>query len=248
MSNQLTDKQLTLLKESFRIVDTANKNEAIPFEKLLDESFIKNYLQELMESFDTDKDYAVASQFMKRVGFLLAVPTLFSITMWDKKLNVSLSNLYIVPNHVNGTWLPSLYIEDTTVENIEGAERPKKRKELCAELFGNLSKLMDSVAASGSIAKPILWDNTAIYVYWIYENRLIQEAGKQGRSDFDFLLHDLDGSVFIEKKNPLSRVFKEKEDPTQPDETVRLRRTCCFYYECNPNGLRCKTCPLTVND
>jgi ferric iron reductase protein FhuF len=92
-----------------------------------------------------------------------------------------------------------------------------------------------------NIPLSILWENTAVRIFSLYEKRFGHEGNSKTREriegDFAYVITGASGSLFGEKENPLTRFFVASEKP------VRFRKTCCFYYRISADGSCCSICP-----
>ena len=209
MLNQLMDKEMQYLVDNFRLMNQVEDEVSIPLVQLLDEAFLITYLNDLKKNFKTDNLFVIASQFMKRLGFIMTVPSLYAMTMYNRKLDVRLSNSYLVSKDVNDKWMPYLYVKNKSLTKLELSDRLHHREEIVYELFNNLSMIIQKISAVASVPKPILWENVAIYVYWLYEtrmkNNITGDLDTQVRRDFHYLLYEVPGSVCKESINPLQK-------------------------------------------
>lgn len=242
MSKLVTDKLLQDLQTNFRIVDHPPHEEIVTLDELLDERYLKSYLLEISEYFNTDDLFVVGSQFMKRAGFLLVVPSLYTMTVYKKRIPLKFKNYYLVSAHKNENWLPNLYIKDLTFESIHPDAYNLQRNKFIEELFKNIYLLITNVSNITLVPRPILWENIAIYIYWLYENK-INGVEKERLSDLSYLVNEVMASTFHESYNPLKRFYNKKVEIIGEEKPIRIRRTCCFYYKSSPSGGFCKTCP-----
>jgi ferric iron reductase protein FhuF len=248
MSNWLTLEEKQYLANNFRFISETQGEETISLERLLDKEFLKSYLIELSDNFQSDKFFVTASQFVKRLGYIMTVPILYSMTIYDKKVDIGLENCHLLSKFSKGTWLPQLYLHNHSVEEPSEDDRLQWRETLLTRLFrDNISKVLDSISEVSSIPKSILWENVAVYIYWLYEKRIKEGVPnglkRQILSDFYYLIHQAPGSMFGEANNPLQKFFGAMCETPFSTEPIRIRRTCCFYYELNPKGDCCLTCP-----
>ncbi|PKR77655.1 hypothetical protein CEY16_06890 [Halalkalibacillus sediminis] len=244
---KLTKEEKIIMKDYFRMVDYAEEFSA-QLSDLMDEEKLRDYLHEIKREFGTDSIFVAASQLMKRLGYNLALPPLYMMTVKNVKLDMPLDQLWIVPNVVDGKWLPNLYMEEIKVEEF-GEDREAERREYCENLFRRLGELVQLVSDVARVPKPTLWENIAIYVYWIYEKKLMEEpfAQIQGRvkEDYEFLLRGLGAEAFDDNCNQLRNFYWGRR--VEADGT-RIRRTCCFYYGANEERKPCSTCPKTPEE
>ncbi len=246
MRQQLTNNQLNDLVENFRIEADQNSN-MFSLSKLRDEQFLCEVLEEAKVDFDTDNLFIAASQFIKRIGFLIVVPTLYNLTKHNQWLSANWSNQYIVPRVKNNKWVPSLYLDDLAVTSIDETSRQKLLPQYLEQLFGDIATLIESVSSISRVPKPILWENIAVYIYWLYEVKLSEETDEKIMTrvhhDFHFLIYELEAKQFHESFQPLKRFHGIKRLVSLDAEPVRIRRTCCFYYEVNESRNCCGNCP-----
>jgi ferric iron reductase protein FhuF len=244
----LTLEEQKYLANNFRFLQEVKNEDLISFEQLVDPEFLQSYLNELQEHFKTDKKFVAASQFAKRIGFAMAIPILYAMTIYDKKIDTSPANCFLISSYNNEKWMPQLYLKNLNAVEPSLEDRLSWRESIIEDLFKqNLTPILKKLAAISSVPMPILWENVAIYVYWLYEKR-IQEGVANGLkrqilSDFYYLIHQAPGCFFGEVENPLKKFFGAMCELPISVEPVRIRRTCCFYYEIAPNGECCITCP-----
>jgi ferric iron reductase protein FhuF len=103
---------------------------------------------------------------------------------------------------------------------------------------------MEQVAKEAKISRQTLWENVMLYVYWLYET-VLPKLGETEFADEDFqALLDAPASFFGMNRNPAATFYSEKVYVEKHQATMRVRKTCCFYYQTNSSGARCSTCPL----
>ncbi|OCA87974.1 hypothetical protein A8F94_09095 [Bacillus sp. FJAT-27225] len=238
--NPLTIAEKTTLK-AYRFTDIPKKG-MIQVSALLDSDTLKAFIESIMPVIQTDSPKVAASVFMKRYAFI-AVLSLYSVTKWNKKLDLQPENIYFEPPTGKGTWLPKFYFSNMEAEKWDGGHRNEWFKQVLTELFaGHLFPLIDLLGKVTGVSKLILWENVAIYVMWLYESEL--EGQTQANDDFDFIFNKAEGAVFGKyRRNPITKFYSEKTYLDDLDELVRVRKTCCFSYLTGDRDTRCKTCP-----
>ncbi|WP_158587543.1 IucA/IucC family C-terminal-domain containing protein [Neobacillus notoginsengisoli] len=82
---------------------------------LLDRQQLEKFLDELKPMLQTDLNKVVASVFMKKYAFI-AVPALYSMTAWNKKLDLNPENVFMEPPNGDSKWLPKFYFANAEVE------------------------------------------------------------------------------------------------------------------------------------
>jgi siderophore-iron reductase FhuF len=237
MDKLAADKQLEKyrfnpsLKHSFHVED------------LLDEALLKEFMKNLSHTLGAPSEKVAASIFIKRYAFL-AVMSLYAMTALNRKLNVSLDNVKMESAEQGKDWLPGISLKDVTVQDWDGNDRSEWRANVFKDLFANnIYPLISQLEKTFGISKLILWENIAVYLFWLYESEL--KENEQVAEDFRYLISEAEGQLFGRYNlNPLQKYFAEKTYLEEWDSEIRLRKTCCFTYQL-PAGKRCKTCPCT---
>jgi len=213
--------------------------------ELLDDVFLQDFLKKLANIIGAPNEKTAASMFIKRYAFV-AVMSLYTMTAWNKKLDVSLENLKMEAPEPGKTWLPSISLVDDTLQDWNGENRHKWREEIVSNLFAaNIDIMINKLANIAGISRLILWENIAVYLFWLYETELKAHKSSNVFDDFTFLLFEGEGPLFGAcNLNPLQRFYGGKPNMVKWDNEVRIRNTCCFSYQLQA-GKRCKTCPCT---
>lgn len=204
-------------------------------------------MTDLSKTIGAPSEKIAASIFIKRYAFL-AVISLYAMTAWNKKLDVSLDKVRMEPASKLENWLPAFYLKDLAVDEWDSGEaRSEWRKGVVKELFAkNIYPLITLFEKTFGISKLILLENIAIYIFWLYESQL--KEYKNAVEDFSFLIFEAEGSLFGRYKlNPLQKYYVEKIYLDEQAEEVRIRKTCCFTYQLEGSSKRCKTCPCSLN-
>jgi ferric iron reductase protein FhuF len=241
MDNVLTDIEIQAL-EKLRL--KRKLESATNMGDLLNQDNMAEFLNKLMGSIGAPTVKIAASIFMKRYAFL-AVVSLYSMTVWNKKLNVTFPNVEIKEIVQDQEWLPSFTLKDLSVQIGNEENRAKWREGVFQDLFANhLSVLIDHLREVTNISEAVLWENIAVYLFWLYESVLKDVDNKNVLNDFQFLFSEANGGLFgAYQQNPLQRFNTEKTFVEEFQEEVRIRKTCCFSYQLKVNGHRCKVCP-----
>ncbi|MGV2939947.1 IucA/IucC family C-terminal-domain containing protein [Mesobacillus sp. LC4] len=250
MKRELTATEIGILA-NYRFVDSEpEKDVQIDFRPFTDESAMGAYLEKFNEGLKAPDAKTAASVFMKRHAFL-AVLYLYSMTAFNKKLDVSPENIILADAIKDGLWLPGFYLKNKSTELCPSGQREEWRKEAIGHLFlDNLSPVMDAISKSAKISKMILWENVSVYIFWLYEKILSQvddhEVKERAQKDFSFLIETAPGKLFGRyHSNPIARYHTEPVYQEEADTYIRIRKTCCFSYMLKDKGSYCKTCPRT---
>lgn len=242
--------QLANYRLSTELKDRSSKL-SVRIEDLLDDDILLQFMQDTSKHIGSPNMKVTASMFSKRLAFLCAI-YLYSMSAFNKKLNISLDKIFLQTDETDPIWLPTFYFEQLKVE-IGGVERREWREEGLEDFFSNtISPLITKISKETKQSKLILWENIAIYIFWIYETILAQHENEEVRvrakEDFHFLVQEAPGQLFGKHhENPIKRHYHDKTYVEHLGEEVRVRTTCCFYYLITDTSQRCRICPQTCN-
>ena len=227
--------ELAILEEKFRFT----KEGTGPTICSLLNGEMESYLQTIQPYVNAPNKKVTASLLVKRVSFL-AVNVLYILSVTNKKIELNPDHIQLVSHFDGDTWLPKFRFEPLRMSSIEN--RDGERKEVFEQLFkGVLTPFINKLSKIAKVPRTTLWENVMIYIYWLYES-IIPET----HSDFQALL-EADGNLFDMNHNVAAASYSAKRYVKPIEATVRVRKTCCFYYETNEKASHCKTCPLRCN-
>jgi ferric iron reductase protein FhuF len=237
MGNILAENDLSLLQKYRLQLETGL---SFNVAKLLDTSFAFDFMRNLAYSIGSPSERAAASIFIKRYAFI-AVISLFAMTTANKKLNLSLDNIEMEEAERGKDWLPMISLKDPSIEEWNGEDRNEWRKGVYRDLFAhNIYPIIEHFEKTFKVSKLILWENIAVYLFWLYETELNEIENPNVQSDFKFLIKEAEGNLFGNYHlNPIQKYYSVKHS----QDEIRMRKTCCFTYQLGTK--RCKTCPCT---
>lgn len=247
MGNVLSCKQISELKQFRVTTDKTSSPLSVQIEALLDEHSMRQYLSQLGKHLGAANDKVTASLFIKRYAFL-AVAYLYTMTMNNGKLHISFENVSLETDEQDELWLPKFYFNTFHIETLK--ENREKWREACVNNLFNkhLYLLLDCLSKVTKVSKLILWENIAIYIYWLYETvlqkeGLTREVLLRSKEDFQYILFQAPGSLFGgNNENPLKSYYNEGVYIEEYKKEVRLRNTCCYSY-LTKSKKRCTSCP-----
>lgn len=244
MVNEVGVSEVTQQLQKYRF--QAKLNHSFEVASLLEEEFLQDFIENLTMIINAPSAKVTASIFIKRYAFV-AVMSLYAMTAWNKKLNVSIGGLTMEKPEQGKAWLPSFSIKNVSEseEDWNGHDRSEWRETVLQGLFAeNISLLIEKIEKTFKISKLILWENIAVYLFWLYETELKDEVTPNVAEDFHFLIFEAEGRLFGPYKiNPLQKYYREKKQSEVSDEAIRIRKTCCFNYTLGGASKNCKTCP-----
>jgi ferric iron reductase protein FhuF len=249
-NKQLVSNEIDILVQKYRL--TLSKNEhplSFNSSELLNPFFVNNLLKHLKGMYQVTERFVSASQFIKRYSYLVAVPYLYGVSMFDKGIDIDIQRTSLQSFEDGGAWLPKLNLSTLDVTTPDGISRKEWRRAAFEGLFkDHLSPIINMLALQGKVSRQILWENTAIYIFWIYESMMEQDpSNQQILEDFTALL-EAEGALFGDyTHNPLSKFYTEKRYVAHKEKFMRVRKTCCFYDRLTGVQSSCTTCPKRCN-
>lgn len=231
--------------ESFQLGST------IPAVDLLDEDTCREYLDQMTEHIQSPSRKVTASLLAKRYAFLTVAPSLYAMTMYNKGLDMSASNCQLVLSAKPGdSWLSQIGLRSLAASSPQeaGLSRSKWREHVLKDLFaGHLAPIWRSISNAAHIPMLLLWENTAVRLFSVYEKRMQAEGGcgiqEHIRDDFMYVAEKAPGAVFGEESNPFLAFCGEDDYAAPSNRSARVRKTCCYYYRVAKKEDFCTTCP-----
>ncbi|MCX2524765.1 IucA/IucC family C-terminal-domain containing protein [Larsenimonas rhizosphaerae] len=213
----------------------------------LDRDYCAEMLDWLGPVIGSPRRRITASLLAKRWAFLLTGAGLYALSACDRGLDVSRDNCLLDLSHDGQCWVSSLLLHDTALYDWPDQARPSAREQLVHRLFAGVMQPLWQVLTEVSGVPPrMLWENTAVRVYSLYERRMktLPSARAQARrdADFEFLL-SASPAVFGLPYNPLAYFLGERT-PLEAGGSVRFRKTCCLYFKATCPPEYCAACPL----
>ncbi|MGB7998804.1 MAG: IucA/IucC family C-terminal-domain containing protein [Anaerobacillus sp.] len=211
---------------------------------LFDDRVLKTLLERLVEEGHFPSLVVAGSQFMKRYGFMTLAPILYAFTMWNKPIPATPSRLNYKLDLDAEPWMINLGVTHEWEENQN--DRTVVRSQLANQLINeNLAPFVEAMVKATKLSAAILWENVAIYLFWVYETLIPSEGDaeqtRRAEEDFHYLLREFNCTSFTCGANPFMPYYSEKED--RVEGPIRFRRTCCLYDQVSEGGACCKTCP-----
>lgn len=252
ISDVLTPEQTEFLRENYRLAENKSSDvNGLSSEDLLHlcgvEHFINRQLTPLLQA---PNGMVTASQFSKRYAFMVIAPFFASMTLFDQVLNMRPANCSLQPDSEKGFMLPRLLLQDETTTDAESDRKEAIHKALKMVFKNHLRKVWETLNKVTCVPMPVLWENTAVYFYYLYEtNFYSHELGidpDKIEKDFELIL-EAPGECFGESENPLQKFHHDKQVLLKKNPPVRVRKTCCFYYEVNEERNFCKNCPRCLS-
>ncbi len=167
---------------------------SLPARALLDDQVCEQLLATLGPIIGSPTVAITASLLAKRFSFLSTGACLYAMSVYDKGLILSLDNSVVEYAHDDGLWTSSMPLVDVTPVGYEPGTREAWRDMIVATLFRDLLQpLWETFNRVTGISRRILWENTAVRVYSLYDKRMdkVEDPLVRQRyeADFDWLLN-----------------------------------------------------------
>ncbi|WP_191090800.1 IucA/IucC family C-terminal-domain containing protein [Niallia endozanthoxylica] len=232
----------------FRLTTEKNaSDQSIRLHELFDDYVLLKYLEWAGTYIGSPDVKVTASLFVKRYA-ILAVISLYAMTAWNKKINMSFQNISLQTQEGDKIWLPQFYFHQMSVETF-CTERERFREEVIKDVFTNHMYVMISqISKVTKQSKQIFWENISIYLFWLYETAFTKiddiEIEKRANEDYHYLINEAPGSLFGDcRENPLKKFYDNKKYEDQNGVEIRIRTTCCLNYRLEGPAIYCNTCP-----
>ncbi|MCF6411137.1 IucA/IucC family C-terminal-domain containing protein [Pseudalkalibacillus salsuginis] len=251
ISDTLTRDQLLFLEENYRLAtEFSSDDSSISSEDLLKRTKMEHYIDRLTSILQSPNSLVTASQFSKRYAFLLTAPFFSSVTLFNRILDVRLGNCRIQPDSEYGLMRPALYLHHANTRETSTNREQELYIGLETIFRDHLTLVWERLSTLTSVPVQILWENTSVYFYWLYETSFHSHPGLASAElvseDYQMIL-EAPAECFGLKENPLKKFKHTKQTLLKSEPPVRVRKTCCLYYEVNPERLFCKNCPRCLS-
>ncbi len=229
--------------------EARNREHAIRAIDLLVPQTCAKLLDSLTAAIGSPSRRITASLLSKRIAFLTTAPGLYAMTMYDKGLDLSLENCHLEYHYAHKRWQSGMLLENLAATEPPKGCRAEWRRQVIAGIFaGNLSRLWQSLSSVAKVPLPILWENTAVRVYSLYERHMTGSGyactQSRIRDDFNYLVRDAGPEIFGAAGNPLAEFFWPTQRTYHSAQPIRIRKTCCYYYKATEPREYCSVCPL----
>ncbi|SFM29121.1 hypothetical protein SAMN04488054_12912 [Salibacterium qingdaonense] len=217
----------------------SERNETLHAHTLTDEAACRRYLEKVQQKMQAPSLLTAASQFSKRYAWFVVQAAFSPMTLEGRKPLVTLGESQLVTDWSAEKWSP--------VFEPGGTLEASREEDMLREVFArHLTPIWRTLHAVSRVPMPILWENTAIRVFSLYEKKLNAAedapAPEKLQRDLSSIVQEAPGGVFDTSFNPL-RPFYTSNFENRRGADVRVRQTCCFVYETDGGRSCCKVCP-----
>jgi ferric iron reductase protein FhuF len=179
----------------------------------------------------------------------VAVALQYSISVRNRAPDFSPQNLVVQLYKADERYGFAFKINRWTEQTapVQSKDRALWRNRMLAQFYASTVRpLVEALSDATEIQPAKLWGQfPSAFLYYVdkwYEMDVDPEIKERIRVDYQSLVEELDGEVFGHRKNPFDVKIRWIESLETPDESVRMKCTCCLYY-CLEGGDYCYTCP-----
>ena len=243
---------LQVLRETFGLREASERDalHSQPISAWLDPAQCAELLDDLAARIGAPSRRVAASLLTKRLGFLTTGVAFYGLSAADLQLDLRPGNVWIEDGFVQERWQSSLPLADTRPLPAPG-DHAQRRAQVAHTLFGELlGPLWETLARVGRVSPRILWENAAVRLYSLYDQRLPELAAPEAQArcadDVTWLLAAAPAELGLGlglELNPLAQ-FRRPAVANAVGRSIRFRRTCCFYYQATTPAEYCSNCPL----
>jgi ferric iron reductase protein FhuF len=204
---------------------------------------------------------APATYFSGNLG-MLALALQYSISIWNRSLDLSLSNITVqlYKDNEAGYIRFAFVLHNKSEEEAptDAVERGIWLKQVLTQFYKLSARpIIESLSRVSAFDAGQLWGqlptrfNYNMDLFGKELDAAAQECGADAAAiaadkarlieDYGFL-RGLEGSLFGRTKNPLDVKIRYIEDSRDPNKQVRMKNACCLYYKTG-EGQYCYTCP-----
>jgi ferric iron reductase protein FhuF len=254
---------LHILEHKFNVVLTKREQPvfSVRGEDLLHSETMLELLQTYKPLIKADETTAPAAYFC---GFLsmLGLALQYSVSIWNKSFDVTLSNLTIqlYTDRETGYSRFAFVIHPWSDEAAPSdcAARDEWRERILSSYYEKTARpIIECASQVSGLDAGQLWGQFPTRMNYFLDvfHQEIDESiagspessaaisiGKNRLTDDYDCLRSLSGSIFGRTKNPLDVKIRYIEDSRNPDKQVKMKNACCLYYKTG-EGQYCYTCP-----
>ncbi|WP_230660943.1 IucA/IucC family C-terminal-domain containing protein [Psychrobacter sp. I-STPA10] len=253
LEDKLLEHEYHLLSDNFKLIPASQRDSqfSTSLSQLLQHEHCEKLLYQLTPVIHSPSIKVTASLLSKRYAFLVTASSLYAMSVFDKGLNFSYKNCFVDFCYHQKLWRSKMPLQDLTVtmpNNNISSNRQQWREQIISQIFANNLALFWQVLVDVTNIHPrILWENTAVRVYSLYEKKmpkLCKDTEKKIQEDFIYLTEQAGPEVFGIDYNPLKKYNFKKVSLSTQEQPIRFRKSCCFYYKATDPFEYCSNCPL----
>ncbi len=247
----MTKVDLHLIETEFycvRFSDHPHKLETL----LLSELSHKKIMNEFIDLYSTKikgvNSDVVATYFCSAYGWFLSslqyIMSVFDTTYNTLLANIELQIYFDEDEKYYGICFRIVDQKEIFLTGFREGWRSTTLEQLYAK---NVVPLVELLHQATSVRKRELYGQLAIGLYNGHDLNMKLAKSKEQKEivqkDFSFLTKELGNHLFGMPKNPLDISFKLIESPREKGVMIKLKPSCCLYYQTEGATTKCYDCP-----
>jgi hypothetical protein len=237
----------------FRMSDHPNKLYSVRLSDFNNKEVINDFIDNYGEKIKALNSEVAATYFCSAYGWMLS-GLQYVLSHYDTALNTSLSNIelqmyYDKEHNYYGIGFRFIDCKDAPLST----ERKQWRRDVLEKLYStNVAPLVNLFHEATNVRLRDLYGQLSIGIYNGYDRvveicQSVEEKAKI-KDDFHFLTKELSPTIFNLKKNPFNISFSMIESPREEGVTIRMKPSCCLYYQTEGATTKCYGCPRMTNE
>ncbi|RXJ02532.1 hypothetical protein DS745_06050 [Anaerobacillus alkaliphilus] len=229
----------------FRIEDHPNKIYSVTLSKFNERAVLKDFIDNYGSKIKALNTQVPATYFCTAYGWFLAAIQ-YGISYYDTVFQVTLENIELQMYYIQeyDSYGICFRIVDPTEKTINNDDR----KTFLEQLYkNNAVPLVELFATTTGVRLKDLYGQLSIGLYHGYDLMVAQAQTDELKtivhSDFNMLTKELDPASFNSRKNPLNISYRMIESPRDEGKMLRMKPTCCLYYQTEGAPSKCYGCP-----
>ncbi|WP_100406211.1 (2Fe-2S)-binding protein [Bacillus solitudinis] len=228
--------------------DHQNKIYEISFKKLSEPNSLE-FVHRYAEKLKAQKLEVAATYFSSSFGYICAA---FQMVLSTQNMSLPIKpsttvqifhnkeyDYYALAYKFN-EWLPN------EAKQVRGSDW--RREQLTSFYQGTVAPILMSLSQVTGIRIRELWGQLLIGLHYGHQVGLdnITEVSQliALKEDYNWLIQEANPSIFLSDSHPLRFPHREVESLREPDKMIRMKPTCCLYYETSDSrNTKCYTCP-----
>lgn len=217
------------------------------FEELLEPEHARSFLKLYAALIKATDLSPAATYFVSYLrGLTTAVQSLMSLE--NASMDWSMSNWSLLVLVKDGHTRLKFNPVNPTITHAAPRNREEWRNQILGHFYGEtLQPIINVLAKEAKLSQNQLWAIMPTGLYYYKENAITQFAGnpavyRQIISDYQYLINEMDGSIFGCNHNPLNVKIQMVDNPYSPGEQMPRKSSCCLAY-LTEGCSYCYTCP-----
>jgi ferric iron reductase protein FhuF len=227
--------------------DQKNIHKEVALGDLLVSEKTEQFLQEYGK-FIKAPDLNVSATYFSSMFGMTCSAFISMLSLYNVKIPVTPSSLLIQFYHNEQYHFDNIAFKLNSEEWYAGENSESWRRDQIGEFLRTfVAPLLEHIAKVADIRVRELWGQLVVGLDFGFNKSLAmaesEEQTEKLKSDYDWLTGKWNTSILFCDKNPLNFPYLEVESAQDPEVKLRIKPTCCLYYQTEGAKNKCYTCP-----